>query len=108
MYHQTQIPHNNMPPYVNRPYRLYEEHYEGIRVMIRHFVKKRAEMNGKENHHDAYYYFKMVAKLSKIKDGQFYGDKEKHFLNNCRDLYIMDTHYQFKDVKAHKVSWKNV
>ena len=104
MYHQTQMPHNNMPPYVNRPYRLYEKHYEGIRVMIRHFVRKRVEMDAKGDHQDAEYYFKMVAKLGKIKDLQFYGDEEKHFLNNCRDLYIMDTHYQFKDVKAQKIS----
>ena len=104
MYHQTQIPHNNMPPYVNRPYRLYEKHYEGIRVMIRHFVKKRIEMDSKGEEHEAEYYFHKVAKLGKIKDSQFYGDEEKHFLNNCRDLYIMDTHYQFKDIKAKKVS----
>ena len=41
------MPHNNIVPYVNRPYRLYEKHYEGIRVMIRHFVRKRVEMDGK-------------------------------------------------------------
>ena len=75
--------HNKIP----YKYELEEHHYKGISKLQEYYGKKISTSN---DNYIIRWAEQCLDYLTKIKEGQFYTTKQKLFLNNCRDEYLID------------------